>query len=222
MSPSSAVFRRAGLRASGGLGLDRQSVDRNPAIDALVGGRLGFSDERSRDGGTGKSPVAQLRELLGILRSDAGFSDFIVEVSLACVPRVPLALLQQGFRPASADRLQDPSVRVADDSPRLASRRAKNRSSCLDARSGGPRHARVSARPVADRAKDICGYRPAGYSSSARILGPDPGGQVIEQQRNLRGPRVRPMGCRDHWRDRELPEGPACGRNRLRPPPELR
>ncbi len=54
---------------------------------------------------------------------------------------------------------------------------------------------------IADRAKDIEGDRSSGYPPAARILGPDPKGQVVEQQRALSGPCGRPVRLEDHRRE---------------------
>jgi hypothetical protein len=54
---------------------------------------------------------------------------------------------------------------------------------------------------VADRAEDVEGDPPSGYPPAARILGPDPEGQVIEQQRPLNRPCGEPMRLEDHRRE---------------------
>jgi hypothetical protein len=41
---------------------------------------------------------------------------------------------------------------------------------------------------IADRAEDVEGDRPAGNAATARILGPDPEGDVVEEQRGVRRP----------------------------------
>ena len=107
--------------------------------------------------------------------------------------QVPFVVLQLGLRPARRDGLQHAIVGVADDAIRRAGQGGEERAPVgrLRAREGHRAPEPRPAGPVADSAQDIEGDPAAGDPSAALVQGPDPEGQMIEQERARGRPGAR-------------------------------
>ena len=122
---------------------------------------------------------------------------------------VPLALVKLRLRPTLGDRLEHADVGVADDPLRLARERAQE---CAPVGRMGGRKRFGAPKPrlssyVSDRAEDIEGD-PAGRNPPpGGVQGPDPEGQMVEQERPLARPGGRATGLEDNRREHLDPVG---------------
>src|SRR5919199_3808241 len=108
---------------------------------------------------------------------------------------MPLAVVELRRGPTPLERLDHSPV----GAPRLAGERGEKGAPVV--RMGAREGLRVPqprlARAVSDRAEDVEGNPSTGDPGSARVLGSDPEGQVVEQQRALGRPGGRSMQRED-------------------------
>src|SRR5919206_4476039 len=112
---------------------------------------------------------------------------------------MPLAVVELRRGPTPLERLDHSPVGVADHAPRLAGERGEKGAPVV--RMGAREGLRVPqprlARAESDRAEDVEGNPSTGDPDSARVLGSDPEGQVVERQRALGRPGGRSMKRED-------------------------
>jgi hypothetical protein len=123
--------------------------------------------------------------------------------------QVPFALVQLDARPAPLDRPQHAAVGVADDPLRLARQRAEEGAPVgrMRARKGLRAPEPRLAGAVPDRAEDVEGDPSGGNPPAVGVQGPDPEGQMVEQQRSLGWPGGWGMGPEDDRREQLDPVG---------------